>query len=245
MNEDLTILYITNSRMPAQWKQFFRENLLKAAEGAKIITISREELDWGDVNITQDQPPSKANIFWQILRGAKLATTPFVATADDDCAYPTGHFNCARPPMDTFLYNSNRWSLYTWSDPAVYSLKNYLRTNAAFIAPREQLITALEERFAKFPIDDPATLKNEWMGGEVGMKKAEQNMGVTVQKIMDFKSEFPLVQMDHDFFTVFREDKETVERRHRKKPGIIQAYDIPYWGRAEELTKYFKEQNET
>jgi hypothetical protein len=83
------------------------------------------------------------------------------------------------------------------------------------------------------------------MGGEIGMRKAEENLGVTVQKIVDFKSTYPLVQMDHKNYTVFRVDKETFERRKRKKPGIIQAYDIPYWGPASNLTKYFKQENET
>ena len=51
---------------------------------------------------------------------------------------------------------------------------------------------------------------------------------------MDFYSAFPIVQFNHDFA------HDNVQVNHKKKMGMIRAFDIPVWGRAEELVKEFK-----
>jgi hypothetical protein len=233
--KDLTIIFLTNNRLPEKWVEYHKQILLEAIGDYPLITISRKPMDFG-INILQTEPPSKSNIFWQMLKGAKLATTEYVAIAEDDTLYPPGHFNMFRPDKDTVAFNQHRWSLYTWGTP-VYSLKNFIRTNATFIGPRDLVIKALEERFAKFP-NDMGNMPI-FMGGEIGMKKAEKALGVTIQKAVEFKTDFPVIQFDHDYFTVFDKEKETIERRHKKKLGVIQAYDIPYWGKAEELVRKF------
>ena len=48
---------------------------------------------------------------------------------------------------------------------------------------------------------------------------------------MDFYSAFPIVQFNHDFA------HDNVQVNHKKKMGMIRAFDIPVWGRAEELVK--------
>jgi hypothetical protein len=60
-------------------------------------------------------------------------------------------------------------------------------------------------------------------------------------KVTEWKSTAPVVQADHDFFTVHDASKESIERRHRKKHGVIQALEIPIWGKSKELQKYFND----
>lgn len=224
---DITILYLTNNRLPEPWVKFHSEKLLEAVGLNPVISFSREPVNIGQ-NLLQDQPPSKANIFWQMLRGAKLATTEYIAVAEDDTLYPIGHFDECRGDV---VFNQHRWSLYTWNP--VYSLKNFLRTNATFIGKTSLVIEALERRFKKYPMGSEMPY---WMGGEIGV--AEKHLDLPQYRVHEFKSINPVVQLDHDYFTVF-EEKETVERRHNKKLGTIQAFDIPYWGSAELLTNLF------
>jgi len=232
---DLTILYLSNSLLPEKWTEFHKKALLETAGQHQIISMTRVPVDFG-INVLQTEPQTKSNIFWQMLKGSHIAKTKYIAVAEDDTLYPPGHFDFYRPDDDVAAFNQHRWSAYTWGKPT-YSLKNFIRTNATYIGTRELTIKALEERFKKYPPDTENMPAG--MSGEIGMKKAEQEIGVTVQKSVDIKSELPVVQFDHDFFTVFDANKETIDRRHNKKLGTIQAYDIPHWGKVEDLVNKF------
>jgi hypothetical protein len=50
----------------------------------------------------------------------QAATTEYIATAEDDTLYHKSHF-AFRPKC--FGYNMNKWSLFTWSDPPIFSNK--------------------------------------------------------------------------------------------------------------------------
>jgi len=229
---DLTIIYLTRNRLPEKWQKFNLEKLKESIGDYPVISLSAKPMDFG-LNLIQDQPTSKSNIFYQMLRGARLVKTKYFAIAEDDTLYPKDHFEL-RPPEDCFGYNQHRWALYTWNP--VYSLKNYIRTNAVLIAPTKLALDLLEERFAKYPYDTkdmPVA-----MSGELGI--FEKDLGIEPRKIKDLKSENPVIQLDHDFFTIFNPEKESIERRHRKRLGVIKALDVPYWGKSSELVKYFQ-----
>jgi hypothetical protein len=225
---DLTVIYLTNSRLPEKWTEYHFGILRDAVGDYPVISMTRKPLDFG-LNVLQDAPESKANIFKQMLRAAKLATTPYIAIAEDDTLYMKEHFGFYRPLMDRVAYNQHRWCLYTWGEP-VYSLKNFMLINSTMIAPRELLIENLEKRFKNY--SDESLL-----GMEIGV--FERHLKLPMTRPMEVKSEYPIVQFDHDYFTKSDPEKETIERRHLKHLGTIKAYRIPYWGDSEELVKKF------
>src|SRR3989344_6555477 len=112
--KDITIIMMTPNRVPKKWAEFHRKVLMEAIGDTPIITISKEPLDWG-INLLQTEY-SYANLYKQMLRGAKLATTKFIGIADDDVLYPKEHFQF-RPKEDGFYYNFNRWHMVTWGEP--------------------------------------------------------------------------------------------------------------------------------
>lgn len=223
MKDDLTIIFLTANRVPKAWAAFHKEKLLEAADGQPIITISREPLDWG-INVLQTEKYGHSNIYVQLLKGAKLAETAFIAVAEDDALYPKEHF-AYRPPTDTFAYNLNRLNVFTWGR-ATYSWKNRMG-NFTLVAPRLLAIEALEERFAKYPRGTPYT-------GELGRANVEEKLGVTPRKSDYFTTEISVVHIDHEYGI------DRLARTHRKAPGICRSYDIPYWGKAEDIVKKFK-----
>jgi hypothetical protein len=164
-----------------------------------------------------------------MMRGMREVKTKYVAIVEDDCVYPKDHFEL-RPKDNEIAFNQHRWSLYTWNP--VYSLKNYIKTNATMITPTKLALELLERRFAtngqQMPIE---------MCGELGV--FEEKLGFPKVKVVELKSENAVVQLDTDFFTVHDPKKESIERRHKKSLGKIKALSIPYWGEAKELTKYF------
>lgn len=233
-NSDLTIIYLTTNRLPDAWQKFHREKLLEAVGDTQIISLSVKPIDLG-LNIIQDSKLSKSNIFYQMLRGIRLVKTKYIVIVEDDTVYPKDHFALRPPDEQTFIYNQHRWSLYTWNP--IYSLKNYIRTNATLIAPTKLALDLLEERFAKYPHD----MENipAGMCGELGIY--EKELGLKERKVKDVKSDNPVVQLDHIYFTIHDPKKESIERRKKKPLGKIKALSIPVWGEATELTKYFNE----
>lgn len=232
MEKDLTIIFITASQIKKKFADFQWKTLKEATKGYPIIRITRDQNesaeDWGVSAIVYDnEPKSLSNIYRQILRAAKIAKTPYVAIAEDDSLYHENHFNFYRPDMDTFAYNQNRFALFTWGEP-LYSWRNR-KSNCSLIAPRELLIEALEERFAKYPNGTP-----DHITGEVGRGMVERNMGITVRKSVEVFGEVSIIQLNHESASEERQVNK------RKRLGQIKVWDIYYWGRPWNILKHYE-----
>lgn len=223
-SSDITIILLTANRVPKKWAEYHKEKLIESAGSSPIITISREPLNWG-LNLLDTEAYTISNIYFQMLRGAKEAKTDYIAAAEDDTLYPKAHFEY-RPPKDTFAYNMNRFGIFTWGKPT-YFWKNRI-SNSTLIAPRKLAIDALEERFSKYPNGTPGGLT-----GELGRTNIEERLGLTHRKVGWFSTETSVVRIDHDLGI------DRLARTHRKGMGILRSYDIPYWGKAEDLVKKF------
>lgn len=224
--QDLTIIFLTASQTPDSFAEYHRKILLEAAGDYPIICVSRKPMDFGVMNLLDTEPKCLSNIYRQMLRAAKLATTEYIATAEDDTFYSKEHFNFYRPEKDTFAYNQSRWALFTWLP--MYSWRNR-KSNCSLIAPRELLIEALEERFAKYPNGTP-----EEKTGELGRWRVEKKLNLTLRKSVEMYSDVPIIQFNHD------NASEAGQRRHRKRLGSLKAFDIPFWGPAKDLIKLYK-----
>jgi hypothetical protein len=225
MINDLTIIYLTASLIPEEFGKFQRQVLLDAVKDTPIISVSREPLDFG-INILDDGKKCTHNIYVQMLRAAKMAKTKYIAVAEDDTLYHETHFTFHRPADDVFAYDQNRLALFTWGEP-MYHWRNR-RSNCSLIAPRELLIEALEERFARWPNGIP-----EGIVGELGRGMVERNLKVTERKSEDVFNKFSLIQFNHQAAS------EERQRLQRKSYGPIKAYDIPIWRKAEDLVKKY------
>lgn len=236
--KDLTCLFLTLNKVP--WMKFHNEKMLEAIGDYPLITISREPMDLPGVQLRQTEEQSHSNIFKQMLVGAKVATTPYVAMVEDDMLYSKDHFEL-RPPLDTFGYNWNRWVLFTWGEP-MYSFKRRI-CNGCSILPRLEMIDALEERFSKYKV------MPHLFAGELGYAKMERNMDVKIRKHVVMYSKTPVVQIQHTYGTpgIGRANpdplKDTLDleaRKIRRRHGMIRAYDIPHWGKSVDILKNFQ-----
>ena len=223
---DLTIMYLTANAMPESWAKFHAGHLVRAAGSFPIVSSSRQPISIG-TNILQTAKRCYWTIYGEMLKLARMAQTPFVAMAEDDVLYTREHFADFRPPRDAVAYNRARWSLYTWRP--VYHLMNRL-SNAALIAPRDYLIDALEERERKHPQGVPDALV-----GEVGRGKVDRRLGVTPRNCVEFWSRTPIVHLHHPTGC----DTGQSVPGMRKKYGQIQAFDVPYWGKAADLVEVY------
>jgi len=221
--KDLTVIMTTANKVPEHWAQYHKEALFEAIGDTPLITISYQPLDFGE-NLLQTEY-SLINVYRQILRGAKHAQTPYVAIAEDDILYPKEHFEL-RPSGDKIVYDMNRWVLLTWGEP-FYFHKPHM-ANCGMIAPRELLIEALEERFSKFGDNMPKGLLKE-----VGRNEYEKAYRIKQIPVERMYGKLPFLCLAHIYAV------DPAEKYKKKKVWPVQAYDIPKWGKAEDIRKKF------
>ena len=217
-HKDLTIIFLTVNKVPDGWAKYHREVLEEAIGDTPIITISRKPMEWG-INLIQKEEPSVNNIYKQVLRGTKVAKTPYIAIAEDDVLYHETHFMNRPSNMDTFTYNSHRWGLHTWGIPTFY-WKDRI-SNACLIAPRELVVKSLEMRFKLYPHKQLGELGKEG-GTRIPYRNTEH-----------FYSYVGVVYLSHVNAI------DHLEQTKRKRMGAIRAYDIFHWRKAEDIVKKF------
>jgi hypothetical protein len=220
--DDLTIIMMTPNKVPKTWAAYHKQVLMEEAGDAQFITISREPMDWG-TNLIQTEY-GVTNIYRQMLRAAKIATTPFIAIADDDTLYPREHF-LYRPPQDKFAYNYTRWHILTWKKKEPYYFYKPRPGNGLLIASRDLMINALENRFNG---------RDElvgYMAKELGTGKYAIDFDKA--ESTPFYTYHPVVSFYHEYSV------DLQNQRHTKKPWPVQAFDLPKWGHAREVLKKF------
>lgn len=235
--DNLTIVYYTSNWLDERNPYFLtntRKYLLEAAKGLPIISVSQKPIDFGENYYIGDVGRSHLNLYYQILTGAKMAKTKYVAMAEDDILYSYEHFHTYLPEKDKFAYNMSRWSIYTWSKPPIFSFKANRMVVNSLIAKRDMLVEALEERFERLNILLKEGKKEEdiihtW--GDPG--RYEKLLGVTERETEEFWSVDPNVVFSHP------EAFGYGVLGSRKKLGDLRAFEIPHWGRAEHIVKLY------
>ena len=222
---DITIIMLTPNRLPKQWAKYHRQVLTDAIGDTPIITISKEPMNWG-TNLQQSEY-GYPNIYKQMLRGSKLATTKYIAMVDDDTLYPKEHFQF-RPPIDGFYYNYNRWALPSWETDKVkiHYFHKPKPGNGCMIATRELVIEAMGARLAADP--DLHGYFTKELGNSKRMIKYDKIVS------QPFYTTEPIVSIVHDL------SADPAAQKHTKAIWPVRAYDIPTWGKAKDILKKFK-----
>lgn len=241
---DLTVIYYTCNHLEEKNPYFLsntQRQLMKAIGEHPLISVSHKPMDFGfNVVVGEEEglEPGRShrNIYRQILIGAKLARTKYVAMAEDDILYSYAHFHTYTPSKDRFAYDMQKLSLFTWTDPPMYSFRTKRKVVNHLIAPRDMLIEALEERFARIPVLkaqgwDDEKINSKW--GDPG--RYENLLGITPRETEEFFSGVPSIVFTHP-------DAYGYEFNHgtRKRLGDVKMYDIPEWGKAEDVLKLWK-----
>lgn len=217
---DLSIVYITAGVIPESFAKSVMGQLQEATEDEPLILMVQDK----------SIPRSQAQIYRQVLDGARQATTQYVAVAEDDVLYSPEHFKF-RPKDGHWGYNMNSWNIYTWGEPMFnYKAPGGRRNLNGLICERQLLIDHLEERFKLWPGEVDINIF-----GEPG--KYDNQLGTTPYPSQDFYTNPPNIVFSHQANLQFK------GLGTRKALGQIRATSIPYWGSATEIVSlYNKEQ---
>lgn len=230
MQSDLTIVLYTANVVPTAFASKTYTQLLKAAQNLPIIVVSKIPMPVDEQNIVVDTTRSHFNIYRDALTGVKAARTKYVSLVEDDCLYSPEHFK-QRPSSGKFAYNLGAWSVFTWGEP-VFTHKGKVRRNLnSLICERELFIEAMEERFNKHP--DPENERWTYkIWGEPS--KYEKQLGVTIREAEEFYTNPPNIIFSH------HNELSYSGLGERKRLGEFRAFELPYWGRAEEMLKLYQ-----
>jgi hypothetical protein len=229
---DLTILFYSANYISDFFMKNVTDQLKKAAGDTPIISVTQKPMDLGTNICLGDIGRSAFNIYKQILIGAKAATTEFVATAEDDVLYPPEHF-VHRPEGNTFAYDTNKWSIYTWTKPQRFSFRKDRRTMTSVTARRDAMIKTLEERFAKFPTPESVpfdVFHHYW--GEPG--RFEDHLGLT-----HVPSERYLATVPHIVFST-PEALAFGNLGTKKAHGNNISFEVEPWGKVEDVAALYQ-----
>jgi hypothetical protein len=231
--DDMTIIYYTANRAKTHFAKALRTQLLEAAGDIPILSISQEPIEYGKNICVGNIGHKTYNIYRQLLIGAKAAKTKYIATAEDDVLYPYEHYHSQVPADGVFLYDMNRWSMFTWSDPPVFTYKEGRAALHQLICRRTDLIESIEERFRKYPDEDAIPV--QWFG-EPG--RYERSMQIKVWPLEKFESHGkPSIVFSHPEACGWRVDKD------RKRYGKQIVTELPGWGTAEEIIALYRNGN--
>lgn len=208
--------------------------LLKAVGETPIVSVSFKPTVIGKncLNLCiGEQPRSNYTIYKQILVGALEVKTKYVAMAEDDILYSPEHFAYRPSDENTFSYDINKWSIFSWLKPPVFSYRVRKLMNS-LITTKNALIETLEERYAKYPVLEkipPKFYKMYW--GEPG--RFENHLGITPVKTEEYSSSVPNIMFSTS------EALGYLNLGERKAHNHIRSNEVEPWGTAEEVLKLY------
>lgn len=214
------IVYYTDNRLDEKYLRACQKQLLKAADGHRIVSVSLKPLMFGD-NITLPLERGYLTMFKQILAGIEASTTDLVYFAEHDVLYHPSHFKCATPPDNTFMYNHNVWKVNARTGHALF---HFARQTSGLCGRRDLLLEHYRKR-VEIVERDGFDYK---MGFEPGTHRPPRGVDYTQAK--DWLSEFPNVDIRHGVnLTPSRWSKEQF-RNQKYTEGWQEAEEVPGWG---------------
>jgi hypothetical protein len=231
---DLTIVYYTANKNSDHFMANTQKYLLKAIGDMPIVSVSFKPTIIGKncKNICiGEQKRSNYMIYKQILIGAREANTKYVAMAEDDMLYSPEHFAHRPADEETFSYNINKWSIFSWVEPPFFSYRVRKLMNS-LIAPTDALVKTLEERYEKYPELERLSDKiHPIYWGEPG--RFENHLGITLLKTEEFNSSSPNIMFSTS------EALGYLKLGSRKAHTDIRENKVEPWGTAEEILKLY------
>lgn len=140
---DLTIIYYTDNTLPPWLRNRCYQELVKAAQGKRIISVSQKPLPWEDNIVIDGLNRSHLSLFTQAITGVYEAKTKYVAMAEHDCMYTPEHFEWVPTDDSIFWYNINHYLAYLELDKYAYVRRKPM---SQLICTKEMFIPAVEEK---------------------------------------------------------------------------------------------------
>lgn len=215
------LVYYTDNNLDQKIMRICQKQLQKATNGNKIVSVSLNPIDFGDVNIRLFLKHGYLTMFKQILAGLKLLDTDIVFLVEHDILYASEHFSFIPPKKDVFYYNENTYKLDYETGQALFY---YCKQTSGLCAYRELLIEHYQKRVK--------------MVEEIGFSRKmgfEPGTHGRAERVDNYKSEawmskVPNVDIRHGTNLTQSRWSESEFRNKKSCRGWKLTDGIPYWG---------------
>lgn len=243
---NLTIIYYTSNHLEETNPYFLgytKSQLNFAIKDFPLIVVSHkpvEKFNQGEYTniVLGNIGRSHLNIYRQILIGSKEAKTKYVAMAEDDILYSESHFHSKQIEADlknhpeTFVYDMNKVSLFTWTQPPIFSFRSKRKVVNQLLCERDYLVDAMEERFKRVEDHVKSGGKEEDLlkfFGDPG--RYEKQLRVSPRNSFEVFSQSPSIVFSHP------EAFGYLSQGTRKRHGDIKIVELADWGKASDIMK--------
>lgn len=215
------IVYYTDNELDEKIMKTCQNQLKKAADQRRIVSVSLKKIDFGD-NITMPLERGPLTMFKQILAGLKALDTDVVFLCEHDVLYHPDHFNFTPPRDDVYYYSQSVWQLRS-SDG--FAVKYDCKRLSQLCANREFLIKHYEARIKQCE----AGRFSRRMGYEPGSHNREERVDDFASDI--WSSVSPNVDIKHDKNTTANRWKQSEFRSQKNCQNWqeIKDWKVPGW----------------
>ena len=236
---NLTIIYLTDNSISAEIDKVVKRELVRAAEGKRIVSVSHKPIDLGDNICLGEIGRSWISLYKGILAGIEATTTPYIAIAEHDCLYTPEHFNFKIPNDKIFWYNVNVW-LAQWggNHPELNGMYSYYPKRhvlSQLMCRGEMLKQSTEEVLNLLDMGLKVERGMKWYG-EPGLVSAAYRAFVEAKSGRSSQLQKYLKDYVTKYESQFFETKmPNLDIRHSTnftgpKRGKQRCYTLPYWG---------------
>lgn len=230
IHSDLTIIFYSANQNSDYFMSNVLNQLYKAVGETPIISVTFKPMNLGTNICIGEQKRSNYMLYKQVLIGAREAKTKYVAMAEDDMLYSSEHFEYR--PGYTLAYDLNKWSLFSWTKPPIFSYRPRKLMNS-LIAPRDLLVQTLEERFAKYPVLEEIPYPIfEYYWGEPG--RFENHLKISKPKSETYMSTVPSIM----FSTSEALGYQVLGKR--KAHSKVKITNLEPWGTASQVLSLYE-----
>lgn len=219
------ILYYTDNRLQAGIMQACQEQLRRAANGKRIVSVSLQPITFGD-NIALDLERGYLTLFKQILAGLEALDCDVVFFAEHDVLYHPAHFDFVPAECDRYYYNTNVWKLRLADG---HALHYDCQQTSGLTAYRALLVDHYRERVRRVEAEG----FSRKMGFEPGTHGRPKR--VDDYKAESWQSAAPNVDIRHDNNLTPSRWSKAEFRNQRYTAGWVEADVIPGWGKGIDL----------
>ena len=231
------ILYYTDNQLEPGIMKACQEQLIKAANGKRIVSVSLQPLDFGD-NITLPLERGILTMYKQILAGLEALDAEIIYFAEHDVLYHPSHFEFTPSEHDRYYYNRNTWKLRVADG---HCLSYECGQTSGLCAFRDTLITHYRQRVKN--------TQEKWdaLGGNTyafrnfirsqGFEPGTHHRSESVDQF-DFEywdSTLPNVDIRHDHNLT--SNRWSMDQFRRKPRTWVESDEIPGWGKGVDIVR--------
>lgn len=220
----MEIIYYTDNRLDPIIMAVCQQQLKKAAEGTRIISISLQPIDFGE-NIVMNLQRGYLTMFRQILCGLEECKSNVVFFAEHDILYHPSHFDFAPKKSDIFYYNENTWKVDANTGQALFY---YCKQTLSLCASRDLLLEHYRKRVERVEQEGYSTR----MGFEPGTHHRPER--VDNYEAEGRMSKFPNIDIRHGKNLTPSRWSQDQFRNKNSCLGWIKSDEIPGWGKTKD-----------